>query len=303
MYIFPAKSLYAAVASQNLAELESCVNLTDGPSSSSTSAKRYRLHSPLSPARSLEYLSSDSKPSSPTRGNGSGPMFGGTTSSSSLSSPRSVESSLKLVLSPTSWSRSSSSSWSPTPEPDTGTKLHKGKTIPTQKPRKYTKKSLLKVKLSAEVSTTEAKPKGKRGRPRKYPPKEITKTPPKFGKGGRGRGGGAGLMKGGRAPKTYTKASLQYHGAKIFKRKQHRPGRGGGQSAGRGLLRPMSPEAALVLHDHCYMDQMSQQIVAEAEDGDTATYGQSTIRSRSGDYSVYPSSHNPINFVLVTLRR
>ena len=110
-------------------------------------------------------------------------------------------------------------------------------------------------------------------------------------------------MKGGRAPKTYTKASLQYHGAKIFKRKQHRPGRGGGQSGGRGLLRPMSPEAALVLHDHCYLEQMSQQIVAEAEDNDAATDGQSTIRSRSGDYSVYPSSHNPINFVLVTLRR
>ena len=69
----------------------------------------------------------------------------------------------------------------------------------------------------------------------------------------------------------------------MVKRKQQsvgKQGRGGGQSGGRGLLRPMSPEAALVLHDHCYnMEQMSQREAAIAED-DAATNSQTEIRSR-----------------------
>ena len=162
-----------------------------------------------------------------------------------------------------------------------------GKVSPTKKTPGNKKSSLPKAKPTLAVSTTEGQPKRKRGRPRKYPPKETTKTPPKLGKSGKARGGGSstGLTKGGggKTPKTYTKLSLQYHGGKMVKRKQQsvgKQGRGGGQSGGRGLLRPMSPEAALVLHDHCYnMEQMSQGEAAIAED-DAATNSQTEIRSR-----------------------
>lgn len=199
----------------------------EGSSKSKVRRGTGRLQSPLSPSQSLD-SSSESKPSSPTHTSFTG------ISSSSVSSPLSVESCLKLVLSTSSWSSSSSPSWSPSPEPLNSAKV--------------AEKSQLKQKGVVRVET---KQKGKRGRPRKYPPKAKTpnKAPSKSSNTTS------------KVPKTYTKAALQAHA--VSSTKQHKVKKTGvkGKKPKKGEslqwrseldIAPMSPEAALVLHDHCY---------------------------------------------------
>ena len=215
-----------------------------GSSGSRLSVKRRRLHSPLSPSHSLDSFC-ESKSSSPTHSH-SGALGG--MSSSSVSSPVSVESSLKLVLSTSSWSCSSSSSWSPSPEPrGTTNTCSSGKVV--QKPSKLVQ---LVPKLKA-TPTPQVKVKGKRGRPRKYPLKDSKLTPCKGSKGS----GSSVAPKSAKIPKTYTKAALRLHGVypkklpakqNKYKSKRERVQ----QQSSQVDRRPLSPEAALVLHDHCY---------------------------------------------------
>ena len=212
----------------------------EGSSSLKLPGKQGRLHSPLSPSQSLDSFC-ESKSSSPTNSG----AFGGGMSSSSVSSPQSIESSLKLVLSTSSWSRSSSSSWSPSPEPG-GSTNSSGKVA--QKPSRVVH---LLPKLKTSASAAQVKVKGKRGRPRKYPPKDSKLTPCK------GTKGGSAAPK---IPKTYTKAALRLHGVypKKTQTKQNNKSKNKRERVhtvqqSREMDRPpLSPEAALVLHDHCY---------------------------------------------------
>ena len=256
---------------------------TEVSAHSTRPTKRQRLHSPLSPSHSIDSLSSSSKPSSPSQGNG---VFC-RNSSSSLSSPRSVEGSLKLVLSTSSWSRSSSSSWSPTPEPSTidttSTTSHTGRKTEQRKTRK--------PKLKTTGKGCE---KPKRGRPRKYPPKEAKKPTPKSGKGLKAKGGGIAS-----APKTYTKASLRFHGVLTSKRRQVGTGQKkkkkkilrpknvhGGWYGSELDMPPLSPEAALVLHDHSYSGPAVHKGRQSVGQNTTAsTDAKSSKRSRY--YNVY----------------
>lgn len=232
--------------------------IIEGCTSSKRLGKRRRLYSPISPSHSLDSLSSDnSKASSPLRGN----TVGVGTSSSSVSSPPSVESSLKLVLSTSaSWSRSSSSSWSPTPEPVTMATNTSGTTGTSKTLPSKLNKAQPKLKSMTE-KPGETKVKGKRGRPRKYPLNETKKTNTKTGKVT------AKVLSSFKpkpsktfAPKTYTKASLQFHGALSSKKKQIKiTSKKKLKAKNRQMERncdldipPLSPEAALVLHDHSY---------------------------------------------------
>ena len=253
-----------------------CDRFNESSTSKSPTKRRRRLHSPTSPSHSLDY-SSESKSSSPTNGG----AFRGN-SSSSLSSPRSVESSLKLVLSTSSWSRSSSSSWSPTPEPIVSNKSGKGV---TQKSNKV--QLLPKMK-----KTVESKVKGKRGRPRKYPLKGSVTLSKSIVKGNKV---GTVAPKTGKAPKTYTKAALQFHGALLSKKKQQnktgklqqqksKPKKSHehvcvSQRSTELDVPPLSPEAALVLHDHCYSGGAMSHASTAVEDETTTS---SDTKCRSG---------------------
>lgn len=253
---------------------------------SSDAKSSKRLHSPLSPSRSLD-SSSESKSSSPLRGGGTvnpSRTFRGN-SSSSMSSPRSVESSLKLILSTSSWSRSSSSSWSPTPEPVGGSSAGKMSQHPT------TAHSQLLSKLKT-VRVTGTKGKGKRGRPRKYPLKDVSgKSPSKHDKM---KGRCTAPSKVGKIPpKTYTKAALQIHSALLSKKKKKQTkaspkssskpkgkrghGSRGAEEPSELDIPPLSPEAALVLHDHCYMGGVKQDIENKTA---TSVNGKCNIRPR-----------------------
>ena len=231
----------------------------EGSSGTKIPLKRGRLHSPLSPSRSVD-SSCESKSSSPTHIC----VFAGT-SSSSVSSPLSVESSLKLVLSTSSWSCSSSSSWSPSPEPVSNN---------SEKMVQKSSKVQLLPKLKTETVSIVTKQKGKRGRPRKYPLKD---TPPKLSKKSKGSDATS------KAPKTHTKASAS------SKKKQHKiktklskpkiwePKHAAQQLSSELDVPPMSPEAAIVLHDHCYSSGVN---ISNTVEDDTATSTKCSIRSR-----------------------
>ena len=213
----------------------------EGTSGCKTLPKRARLNSPLSPSQSLD-SSCESKPSSPIQ---TGMFAGG--SSSSVSSPLSVESSLKLVLSTSSWSCSSSSSWTPSPEP-----VSKAGSKPKNKARLRSKVNTAKIERTIKAANEGVKQKGKRGRPRKYPA-DPTKT---LGTGSKGSSTTPS-----KATKSYTKSSKQHNtsSTKSSKKppkteKTPKTNKIKQELVSSELdLAPMSPEAALVLHDHCYL--------------------------------------------------
>lgn len=219
--------------------------------------KRRRLHSPLSPSQSFD-SSNGSKSSSPT------PLRGlaRTSPSSPLSSPASVESSLKLVLSTSSWSRSSSSSWTPSPEPGN----EKASIKVYLQPK--TKAKILRVIKSGKGK---AVPKAKRsvGRPRKYPlAPQFKKSPQKSSPGSKSPKD-TKLPKIPKIPRTYTKSALKLNkqlsatlkargkqpaGKRVYKRQKNKLAAAISQSEPNSEkdISPMSPEMALVMHDHCY---------------------------------------------------
>ena len=237
-------------------ETEGSLEADNSETGSKSLPKRRRLHSPLSPSQSFD-SSNGSKPSSPT------PLRGlsRVSPSSPLSSPVSVESSLKLVLSTSSWSRSSSSSWSPSPEPG-----HDKASVKVYLQPK-TKAKILRV---IKTGKGKAEPKAKRsvGRPRKYPlAPQFKKSPKKSSPGSK-----KSIMP--KIPRTYTKSALKLNkqlsatlksrgkqpaSKRVYNRQKNRLAHTISKSEPNTDkdASPMSPEMALVMHDHCYSSSSS----------------------------------------------
>ena len=150
------------------------------------------------------------------------------------------------------------------------------------------KRNPVTTQLQSKLKTvkgTGTNVKGKRGRPRKYPANgSSSKCAPKSGK----IKGSTKVSKTGKLPpKTYTKAALQLHGASLSNKKKKqlksRPklskpknehGPSGTERSSELDVPPLSPEAALVLHDHCYIGGVNH------DREDNTTDAKCSIRSR-----------------------
>ena len=220
---------------------------------SKTPYKRRRLRSPISPSHSID-SSNFSMSSSPAPFTNLSQV----SSSPARSSPSSVDGSLKLVLSPSSWSHSTSSSHcSPSPEPA------------VSRPQKTPCKVRLQSKAAAKIlrvirnskNKVPTKVKHSVGRSKKTlstNSKSVTSPGMKKKK--------STAPKGDTMTKNYTKASLKFH-----KKLSSSPKLGPKKASPKKVLKPktepvrsqlgtsseldqfpMSPEMARVMHDHCY---------------------------------------------------
>ena len=215
--------------------------------------RRRKLCSPVSPSRSID-SSNFSMPSSPATLTNLSQV----SSSPARSSPSSVDGSLKLVLSPSSWSHSTSSShWSPSPEPA------------ASRPQKTPDKVCLQPKAAAKILRVIRNSKNKVSTKVKHSVGQSKKTlstnPKSRTSPGLKKKKSTG-SKGTIITKDYTKASLKFHKKlssspklepkKASPKKVFKPKTAAVSSrlgADNELDRfPMSPEMARVMHDHCY---------------------------------------------------